>query len=297
MISTRTRAELALLFTCLVWSLTYPFIRIVIAEMSLFATVFWRCFVAAIIFSPFVFFIAKNRKNILSIIPMALILSSLFFISYYSQSMGLQTTSSGRSSFITNLSVIIVPFLSPIFGRGFPKQEDFESCFIALVGLFFLSNPFDSQGISVGDIWILVCAFSLAVHVHVLQKAMEKYKNETTIAFLQVAFVAIITGMFFPLSNEVGFLPKTTLGWIALAYLSAFAMVVTTWLQLRYQYRTTPERAAVIYVLEPVFASLFGFFILNEHYSIYSLVGGVIMIFAVLWPHIAPRIRLRYLLK
>ena len=76
------------------------------------------------------------------------------------------------------------------------------------------------------------------------------------------------------------------MGIIALIYLGVIAMVLTTWLQTRYQGYTTPERAAVIYIVEPVFACIFGYILLNETMTIANLIGGLLIIIAVFWNYI-----------
>ena len=58
------------------------------------------------------------------------------------------------------------------------------------------------------------------------------------------------------------------------------------WLQSRYQKDTSAEKASLIYALEPVFALVFGYFILQEGVSVSALIGASLMIIAAMWVEI-----------
>lgn len=283
----RTKAELALVIATLFWGLTFPFIRIVVLEISPLHLVFLRGVIACIIFFPIVLFIKKERKALIKLLPIGGVLGFLYFVSYLSQSIGLQTISSGRSAFITNLSVFFVPILSPVFKHSLPTKNDIISCFIALCGMYFLTNPFSESGIKTGDLWTILTAICFSLQIHILQWALKHNPFANVYAFWQVTFIAIFSLLFLPFSKEKSlFLPDSTEALLALIYLGVIAMVITTWIQTRYQSYTSPERAAVIYIIEPVFACFFGFIILHEVMTYKNLFGGFLIIFAVSWNYI-----------
>ena len=286
-ITKKTRGELALFLASLMWGLTFPFVRIIIQEISPLQLVFLRGIIAALIFLPFIILIKNNRNHVFKLLPYGVILGALYFTSYYSQSVGLETISSGRSAFITNLSVIFVPLLSPFFKRGMPSRHDIVSCLIAMGGIYFLTNPLSESGLKIGDFYTLITAIAFSFQVHILQHAYEKNPMGLIYAFWQVAFIAIFASIFMPIAHvNITSMPSSTMGIIALIYLGVIAMVLTTWLQTRYQGYTTPERAAVIYIVEPVFACIFGYILLNETMTIANLIGGLLIIIAVFWNYI-----------
>ncbi|MES2613816.1 MAG: DMT family transporter [Bdellovibrionota bacterium] len=283
----RTKGELALLLATFIWGLTFPFIRIVLQEMHSLQLVFLRGIIAGLIFLPFILLIKQNKKNLIRLLPMGAILGILYFTSYFSQAIGLETISSGRSAFITNLSVIFVPLLSPLFKRGSPSRNDIISCVIALCGMYFLCNPFGQTGINIGDFWTLLTAICFSIQIHSLQWAMEYKPFPLIYSFWQVTFVGLFSLIFMPFYKSNIYTTHISTGAIlALIYLAVIAMVLATWIQSRYQGYTSPERAAVIYIIEPVFACFFGYIILNETMSVPNLFGGFLIIFAVLWVYI-----------
>ena len=61
--SQRFRAEIALVLLTVIWGLTFPITRVVIAEMSSFALVFFRSLLAVFVLLPFVFLKKEDRKD------------------------------------------------------------------------------------------------------------------------------------------------------------------------------------------------------------------------------------------
>lgn len=288
--SKRTSAELALIFATFIWGLTFPFVRIVVAEISPIVLNFWRGTAASFIFALFVFQTKEQRKLMLKMLPAGCILGLFFYISYLTQATGLQTITSGRSAFITNLSVVLVPLLSPLFKNGRPSKNDIISSCIACVGLVLLTDPLSQTGMRIGDFWTILTALGFSIQIHLLQIYMDKFKAYGIMSFVQMLFIAIFSILCMPFArqnNTFAFLPTSVEGIYSLLFLAVFATASTTWLQARYQHDTTAERAAVIYVLEPVFATIFGFFILHESMSVLSFVGASVMVFSVFWIFLA----------
>ena len=65
---------------------------------------------------------------------------------------------------------------------------------------------------------------------------------------------------------------------LVLFYLVVFATYLTLNWQARYQKFSTPTRAAVIFSLEPVFAAILAYFLLNEILGWLSLLGGGLIV-------------------
>lgn len=288
--SKRTIAELALILATLIWGLSFPFVRIVVAEINPIVLTFWRGGIATLIFALFVFRTKNQRKQFFKVVPAGFFLGLFFYIAYLTQSQGLETIPSGRSAFITNLSVVIVPLLSPLFKTGYPTRNDIISSFVACIGLILLTDPLSQAGFAFGDFLTVLTALSFSIQIHLLQIYMKKYRTYDMISFMQVLFIFIFSALCLPMAKHTGPLtifPTSVSAIGSLVFLAVIATVATIWLQARYQYETTPERAAIIYVLEPVFATIFGFIILHESMSWLSLTGAGLMVCSVLWVFVA----------
>jgi len=69
---------------------------------------------------------------------------------------------------------------------------------------------------------------------------------------------------------------------VSLSYLTFFATVLTTYIQTRFQKDTTPTRAAIIFTIEPVIASLIAYLMLGEQLGLLGMVGGGLVVVGVL---------------
>jgi drug/metabolite transporter (DMT)-like permease len=212
------------------------------------------------------------------------LLGFLLYLCYLFQTFGLETIPAGKSAFLTNLTIIFVPLTSVLFQRSTPVLSDIISSCIALTGFYFLTDPFYGEGLSKGELWTILSAFCFSFYIQYLQIFIEKKGHAKIFSFLQIFFMtffASICLLFLPSGSF--FFPINFLNIFSLFYLGAIAMVATLLLQSFYQYKTTPERATVIYLLEPVFAIFFGYLILNEKMSPRGFLGAFLMIFAVIW--------------
>jgi drug/metabolite transporter (DMT)-like permease len=275
----RTRADLALLLVTLFWGLTFPLIRNALQELLPHQFMSLRFTLAALVFLPVVLLSKKARGGLRGALIPGLLLGLLAWSSYFSQAIGLQSTGAGRAAFITGTSVIIVPFLSPLFRAGRPSRGDILAALAATGGMYLLTDP-SGGGIRRGDLWILVCAFTYAIYIHCMQKVLARRPSEVALAFLQIAGVAIFAGAWWPVAGG-RVLSLGPAAWIALLFCALFATVGTFWLQARFQGRTTPERVALIFAMEPVFAAIFAYWILAETLALLSVLGAAIILASV----------------
>ena len=65
-------------------------------------------------------------------------------------------------------------------------------------------------------------------------------------------------------------------------FCATFATVATFWLQARFQGQTTAQRVALIFALEPVFATAFAWWLLGETMGLIGGLGAVLVLGAVL---------------
>ena len=273
------RADVALVLVTLFWGLTFPLIRNALEELPAHQFMFLRFALAALVFVPFVVFSRRARLGLRDVLLPALLLGFLAWSSYFSQAIGLTTIGAGRAAFITGTNCVIVPLLSPVFRAGRPSRIDVLAAIVATFGMYLLTDP-AAGGIQGGDLWVLLCAFLYAVYLHVLQKVLKRKRSESALAFLQIAAIAAFAGAWWPVKGD----PLAVLGanaWIAILFCALLATVGTFWLQARFQGHTTPQRAALIFALEPVFAAVFAFWILGEVLAAVSVLGAVIILISV----------------
>ncbi len=278
----RHRADLAMVGVSLLWGITFPLIRTAVEELSPYSFVAYRFGLATLAFLPLVVLSQGARRGIRAALWPGLYLGALAWASYLAQTIGLQTVPAGRAAFITGTSVIMVPLLSPLFAAGRPARVDLVAALIALSGLYLLTSAPGTFSISPGDLWVLACAALYAVYIHALQKVLRRPLHGTSLAFVQVAAIAACGWVVVPWKGLQGLGTISSDTWTALVVCALLATVGTFWLQTRFQRQTTPERVALIFSLEPVFATLFSYWLLGETLTKLGALGAALILLAVI---------------
>jgi drug/metabolite transporter (DMT)-like permease len=279
----RVRADLALVLVSIFWGVTFPLIRGAMEQLSPVQFVAWRFTLAALAFLPLLLASREARAALPSLIVPGLLLGLIAGLSYFTQTWGLQTVPAGRAAFITALNVVIVPLLAPLFRAGKPTPLDFIAALVATGGLYLMTVGEEGlgSGLVPGDLWVLTCATSYAVYLLVLQRVLRTERNAIALAFAQIATIALIADVFLGAGGTVR-IPLSA--WIisALIFCATLATVATFWLQARFQGQTTAQRAALVFALEPVFATAFAWLLLGETIGWIGAFGAVLVLGAVL---------------
>ena len=79
---------------------------------------------------------------------------------YIAQSAGLLTTDASRASFLSTFTVLVVPFLAGISGKGV-SIVTWASCIAAVMGVGLLEQSGAAPG--VGDVWSMVSAVAFGI--------------------------------------------------------------------------------------------------------------------------------------
>ena len=275
------KSYFAFFMITLFWGITFPLIRMSVQVLTPAQFVFLRFGSAFLLMIPFVIKRGLTSKEVGEplLFVKAFDLGVLTWICYQAQTIGLQTVESGRAAFITGTSVVMIPMMSPLFGLGMPKRMDFMAALGALAGLYLLTDPI-AQQMSGGDFWMILCAFIYATYLHCLQRWVRHGADALLMTFFQILGVTFCScllnwhaGDVFPtLNREIV---------IAIGICALFSTVLATLLQTNFQSRLTPEKAALIFSLESVFASIFGYWILGEVLTVRGLVGCVVIFGAI----------------
>ena len=279
----RRRADLALVVVTLLWGVTFPLIRSALADVGPHQFVGWRFSIAVVAFLPLILVHPEARRGLRKALVPGLLLGVLAWSSYLSQTIGLQTVPAGRAAFITGTSVILVPLLAPLFRAGRPSSLDLAAALVATAGLYLLTGGMsaDRQGLGTGDLWVLGCAVGYSIYIHGLQKTLRFEHHEVSLAFTQILGIFVCGAGVMAATGDVR-IPLTRDVMVGLGVCALLATVGTFWLQTRYQGRTTPQRVALIFSLEPVFATGFAWWLLGETLDLPGALGAALIMAAVL---------------
>lgn len=281
-----SKANFYLALATLMWGITFPVTRNALTEVDPFVFVSLRFTIATLVLLPMVYalFYRTTKKMLLG----SFIIGILNAIAYLCQTIGLETVSSARAAFITGASVIFVPFLAPLFKLDRPTGLDFMCALLGFLGLYVLTD-INYFHLNTGDLWVFLGAVSFSFQITYLQRLTQVVQDYKLLAFYQLfftlPFVSLLTrGHDF---SSV-FQPKTIIG---ILFCAIFATSLAYYLQNKYQKFTSAPKAALIFALEPVFASLFGYLLNRELLSKATIYGGLLLLLSLVLPSLVSMYR------
>lgn len=268
---------LVLLFVTLVWGTTFPIIHAATGHLNGTEISALRFLVAGVCMLPFALKAPRVAWRD------GAILGAVALVSYVAQAVGLEYISANRSAFLTSLNVLMVPFLALAVG-GRLRMQAVAAALLACAGIGLMT--WEGGANLAGDSLTLGCAFAYAVYVILLSRRIHAHAS-LDLAATQIVAMAII-GVAWLLIGDLSrgtlaTLPvRARLEWPALLYLGVIASAGMLFLQAVGQRHVSAEQAAVIYAMEPVFAALFGWLWLRETLGARGLVGGALVVLAVI---------------
>ena len=214
-----------------------------------------------------------------------LILGVVMFLSYGSQTVGLLFTSASKGAFITALSVVLVPILTGIINRQWLPLRIWVAAALALAGLGLMTLT-DVAGVNIGDLIIVGTAFAYACHILLIDRALTE-QPPLQLAAAQLWPVAAFSWIW--AAPQVHLIPGLSGGvWLAIVYLALIATALVLVLQNMAQKVVPPHTAALVFVLEPVFASLFGWIMLGERLGWLGWLGGLLVVLGMIVGELKP---------
>ena len=273
----RYRYPLLLLLVTVVWGLTFPVLKVATAQLSGVEITALRFLIAAACMGPFLRGIGASTWRD------GLMLGALGLASLVAQAYGLQFISANRSAFLTSLNVLMVPLIGLALGIR-AGWVVFCAAALACLGVGLMS--FDVQGDFWADVATLAAALAYALYT-IIMSARAKNHAPAQLAAAQIACMALLGALWMLADSgaqRLLLLPGLvdTEVWWGLLYLGAVASAATFFLQAVAQSRVSAAQAAIIYAMEPVFAAAFGWWYINEQMTPLALLGGALVIAAVI---------------
>jgi drug/metabolite transporter (DMT)-like permease len=247
------------------WGSTYVVVKDTQDAIGPAAMVFGRFLIAGILFLPFMRQGIRHWRA-------GLELGFWLWAGYATQAVGLQYTTVPRSAFITTIFVIFVPILSALEGKRV-RALVWIAAAVALAGTGLLS--FDGGNPNWGDAWALGTAAVWGVYIHRIGAYAQR------IPAMPLAAVHIWgVVLFAAVSTVAARHPVGTIPWLALIYLGVVASALTTLLQSAGQQSVPAPQAAIIFTLEPVFASILAFFVNGTRLGGGGWIGAILILLA-----------------
>lgn len=217
-------------------------------------------------------------------LPRLLVIALLTVPSYHlSLNFAETTVSSGVAGFLISLGPVFIAVLSAIFLKEKIRGRLVIALFLGIAGVIVLSLPnmgFGSNGSIVGPLEVVLAALSFAIFSVLSKPLVHKYGSVPVTIWSGLGG----TAMLLPLLSQ-GFVSEVAAlsltGWLSVLYLSLLSTVVGYLLFYMLVSRGAVSRLSIQLYLIPVVSVVGGVLLLQEALSIYTIVGGAILLFSI----------------
>lgn len=277
------KAELVLLLITLIWGATFLFTKIGLNDCSPSLYIIFR-FIIALTISLALFH--KNFRIInREIFRNGMVLGLLFGGGFILQTFGLKYTSVSNSAFITGLSVVLTPFAYFLIERKPIGMWKKVGVALAGIGLWIFTNP-DFDNINFGDFLTLISCLFWAFYITFMDVFTRgRSSREETSLLVILQFVAAssvaVTGLLLIDLDSIK-LHFTDSLILSLFFNGVIASFCLTFLHTTIQRYSNPVKAALIFALEPVFASIFAILFLSEQLNSLNYIGASVLLIGVI---------------
>ena len=270
-LKTNLAADGAILLTTVIWGSTFSVSRGVLDHWPPLTYLALRMPLAALVFA------ALFPRQVFGASRAAwragATLGALIGVGFVGQTAGLLYTTPAKSAFITGITTPLVPVVAYAFWRTRPSRENLLGIVLASIGGALILAPAGAAAFNAGDLVTLSTTLIFACHIN-LMSAYARRVDARQLSALQItvaAFVIFAAWLAVRVVGAVwgaGALPPglareavapvwdTGVGF-QIVYLTLVATVATFLLWTWGQARMPATHAAVIFSLEPVFATAF----------------------------------------
>ncbi|MBS1834058.1 MAG: DMT family transporter [Acidobacteria bacterium] len=276
--SPHTRGVLALVLTTLLWGATFALGKIAYAVLTPATLTGGRYLLAALLIAyrwPGVTKPELRHGFWLGIFQFACIAAVY---------QGLLTIEAGRSSFLVSTASIMVPVAGRILGRPIAIKV-WIAAIGAILGIALMTDP--GRGITTGDLWTLFSAAVFAIYIFLMERASE-LPSTARLTAVQTAVVGICSALWMAATGSfhTEAFESILSVWPIVLYL-AISGVLTILLQGIGQRTVAAPEAAIIFTLEPVFATIIAWYSLGEKLTPLATAGAALVLIAnaiAQWP-------------
>ena len=209
-----------------------------------------------------------------------------FAVGLFLQLWGLQYTKPSTAAFLTSLVVVFTPMAQTVLLRRAPRGRTWAAVAMALAGMFILTNP-SGGGFGLGEALNFLSSIAFTGQILFLDMYGRRSNPwrftlamfSATLLF-HAAMLLAMPGRGAAIEAAAATIASDrTVQW-TMAVAVAYSTLVSFGLMNAFQPKVSPARAAVIYVMEPVFAWLFAMILGEERLDARSAIGGAVILAA-----------------
>lgn len=263
------------------WGISFPLVKEGLSVVEPHIFLIYRFFMAAVvltvIFFKYLSYIDMKTLKLGALLAIPLIGAIML------QTFCLKYTSSSNASFIAGMDILFIPIFKFFFFKKKIPLKTWIACLIAISGLYIIAMSATS-GFGFGDILALIGAVSFAIYIIMVARYGEDEKIKTpSLMLVQMyacVFYCIVVALFFSSPSEL-IIPMDIHVWKAILFTGILATAFMYTIQNISQKYIGEEKIAMIYLCEPIFATVAGYLLISEEITSRTIIGGGLILFAL----------------
>jgi len=271
-------ADLALLVVAVIWGTGFIVTKNTLSGITPLYMVAIRFLIATIIITG----ISLKKIRTIKLVDLkgGLIVGVMLFLAFVTQTIGLQSTTAGKSAFLTGTNVVMVPFIIWFIYKKRPDVYAILAAVLCFIGVGLLTAGAEMSSLTPGDIWALTCALFFALHI-ITTSIYSKKIDPTVLTWLQFMVVTILAFISAFIFEGPAYMPaQSTM--VGMLFLGVFSTCIAFFIQTTAQKYTTATHAAIILSLESMFGTVLGIIVLHEPFTMIMALGCSIILIAII---------------
>jgi len=275
-------AYLLMILATFIWGAGFAATRWTLVDYSPTWSNAMRFIIATLIISPYL--ISNYKKLNLKVTATA---GFILYLGLHFQTLGIAQTTMAKSGFLTVFYALFTPIVLVLVFKEPIKRTFWGLLVLAFFGIALLCE-LSFKNFNLGDTYVLISAFFFSCHILWIDRCAQK-ENPINFNFWQCPFIAL-PAVLWAYFSEGGVSMEPLLQFQKLneastisgfLILSIFSSLVAFTIQISAQKKLRAHVVSLIFLLESVFASLFGYFLFHETLSPTALTGAFLVIISV----------------
>jgi len=275
---TKQKAVAELLLAGAIWGFGFVATIWGVQEMAPFTFTAFRFTLAFLIFFGIMKLLGRKREMtehfLLSMWP-----GLLLGISLLLQTLGLKYTTATKSGFITTLYIVIIPVCEWFLYKKKFTVLNFFMLLLALWGVVLLTG-FRGGALNVGDVVTLICSFTFAAQILVVDKVIPKIKSGFAFNGCQTFWAAIPSWALTLALDPFPSMPTSFRFYFSFLFMVCASSLFAFMLQIRAQKVLVPFVASMLFLLEAPYSAFFAWPLLGEVMTHEQWIGAIMILFS-----------------
>lgn len=277
-------------------SLGYIFSDIALKQISVLQLQGIHFFVTALLM--WIFFFKRVIKVDKRTVIRGAVMGVLFFLGITFQTVGLETTTVSKSSFLTVLDVAFISIISYFLFKQKITRDYIIGVVIMFVGFFLLLFKIDFFHLSsslvhlqneanfvIGDFYTIICALIFAIHMVLAGHSVKRYDafslvtvQMTVCTLLNFAVSLFQKDSVFKLAGQINIVYVAIIVAVIMGIVGLFTYAGQMYLQ-RF---ALPSTVAIILSTESMFATIIAIIMGLEQMTIGVIIGGILVTIGII---------------